>query len=171
VVWVLLSPPYHLTQAWTRLGYTISTLVYGHRVGKSLCIRMNLTQVELARFLGVSRGAVLGWEAGGSYPKAEHLKRFIALGVQQRAFVTGREEEEIRALWRAAHQKVLLDEAWLSSLLDRSRGPDQAACQGPGLLLVSGWSGRKRRMCRASMDTSRNWPSFRSGSCRNAAGW
>ena len=24
---------------------------------------MNLTQVELARFLGVSRGAVLGWEA------------------------------------------------------------------------------------------------------------
>src|SRR2546430_16563944 len=80
---------------------------------------MNLTQVELARFLGVSRGAVLGWEAGGSYPKAESLRHFIALGVQQKAFVTGREEEEIRALWRAAHQKVLLDETWLSSLLDQ----------------------------------------------------
>ncbi len=45
---------------------------------------MNLTQVELARFLGVSRGAVLGWEAGGSYPKAESLKYFIALGCSSR---------------------------------------------------------------------------------------
>jgi transcriptional regulator with XRE-family HTH domain len=47
---------------------------------------MGLTQVELARFLGVSRGAVLGWEGGSSYPKAESLKRFIALGVHQQAF-------------------------------------------------------------------------------------
>ncbi len=76
-----------------------------------------LTQVELAQLLGISRGAVLSWEAGSSYPKAEHLKRFIALGVQQQAFAAGREEEEIRALWQAAHQKVLLDEQWLSTLL------------------------------------------------------
>jgi transcriptional regulator with XRE-family HTH domain len=71
---------------------------------------MGLTQVELARFLGISRGAVLGWEAGSSYPKAESLKHLIALGVHQQAFAAEREEEEIRALWRAAHQKVLLDE-------------------------------------------------------------
>src|SRR5260221_12154997 len=76
-----------------------------------------LTQVELAQLLGISRGAVLSWEAGSSYPRAEHLKRFIALGVQQQAFAVGREEEEIRALWHAAHQKVLLDEPWLSTLL------------------------------------------------------
>ena len=108
---------------------------------------MNLTQVELARFLGVSRGAVLGWEAGGSYPKAESLKHFIALGVQQQAFVTGREEEEIRALWRAAHQKVLLDETWLSSLLDQrpplphvAPGPIERARPGdlPGAWLAPG---------------------------------
>ncbi len=78
---------------------------------------ISLTQLELAQRLGISRAAVLSWEAGSSYPKAEHLKRFIALGVQQQAFAAGREEEEIRALWHAAHQKALLDEPWLSTLL------------------------------------------------------
>ena len=66
--------------------------------------------LSLADLLRVSRHAVAGWEAGQSYPKADHLKAFIALGVQQRIFASGREAEEIRVLWRAAHQKVLLDE-------------------------------------------------------------
>jgi transcriptional regulator with XRE-family HTH domain len=48
-----------------------------------------LTQALLAQFLGISRGAVLGWEAGSSYPKAERLKRFIAFGVKLRAFAAG----------------------------------------------------------------------------------
>src|SRR3989442_1645995 len=78
---------------------------------------IGLTQVELAHFLGISRVAVQGWEAGRSYPKAEHLKQFIALSVERQAWAFGREEEEIRALWKAAHQKVLLDEPWLSTLL------------------------------------------------------
>jgi len=63
----------------------------------------------------VSRKAVAWWEAGSSYPTAEHLKQLIVLGVQQQAFPAGREAEEIRVLWRApTHQKVLLDEAWLA---------------------------------------------------------
>jgi hypothetical protein len=37
--------------------------------------------------------------------------------MQQQAFPAGREEEEIRALWKAAHQKVWLDDAWLHDLL------------------------------------------------------
>jgi len=37
--------------------------------------------------------------------------------VQASAFAAGREEEEIRALWKAARQKVLLDEHWLHNLL------------------------------------------------------
>jgi WD40 repeat protein/transcriptional regulator with XRE-family HTH domain len=78
---------------------------------------MHLTQVELARFLGVSRAAVLGWEAGSSYPKVVNLKRFIALGVQRHAFAAGRLEEEIRTLWQTAHQKMLMDEPWLATLL------------------------------------------------------
>ena len=60
---------------------------------------------------------MLGWEGGSSYPKAVSLKSLIELGVNQQAFAVGREKEAIRALWQAAHQKVLLDESWLSSLL------------------------------------------------------
>jgi transcriptional regulator with XRE-family HTH domain len=80
---------------------------------------IGLTQAGLAEFLGVSRKAVGGWESGGSYPKAEHLKQFIALAVTHQAFAAGREAEEIRAFWKAAHQKVRLDEVWLSTLLSQ----------------------------------------------------
>ncbi len=83
----------------------------------TLRMRLGLTQAGLAEVLHVHRRAVAGWEAGSSYPKAERLKQLIALGVQQQAFPAGREEEEIRALWKAAHQKVLLDDAWLRDLL------------------------------------------------------
>jgi len=79
---------------------------------------IGLTQENLADLLGVSRHAVSGWESGQTYPKAERLKHFIALCVEQRAFTAGHEADEIRALWRAAHQKVLLDEAWLAGLLN-----------------------------------------------------
>jgi transcriptional regulator with XRE-family HTH domain len=82
---------------------------------------VGLTHAELAEFLGVSRKAVGGWESGGSYPKAEHLKQFLTLCVRQHAFPAGREAEEIRALWHAAHQKLPLDEAWLAALLGRPR--------------------------------------------------
>ena len=73
---------------------------------------VGLTQSGLAEYLGVSRRAVGEWEAGGSYPKAENLKQFIALAIEHQVFPTGREMEEIRQLWQAARQKVLLDEGW-----------------------------------------------------------
>src|SRR2546421_12724114 len=78
---------------------------------------IGLTQAGLARHLGDSRKSVGEWEAGLTYPKAEHLKAFIALAVEQQAYPLGREAEEIRAFWHAAHQKALLDEAWLAVLL------------------------------------------------------
>jgi WD40 repeat protein/transcriptional regulator with XRE-family HTH domain len=78
---------------------------------------VGLTQAGLADQLGVSRRAVAEWEAGSSYPKTERLKQLIELGVQKQAFPPSREVEEIRALWKAAHQKVLLDEDWLHNLL------------------------------------------------------
>jgi transcriptional regulator with XRE-family HTH domain len=74
---------------------------------------MGLTQAGLADRLGVSLRAVAGWETGSAYPKTDHLKEFLTLCVQQQAFPAGRETEQIRALWKAAHQKVLLDELWL----------------------------------------------------------
>src|SRR5438128_6184606 len=84
---------------------------------------IGLTQAGLAEFLGVSRKAVGGWESGGSYPKAEHLKALLTLAVQQGTLPAGHEEKEIRAFWKAAHQKVLLDESWLSTLLSQSPSP------------------------------------------------
>src|SRR2546426_3832476 len=78
---------------------------------------IGLSQVGLAERLCASPPAVAEWEGGLSYPKAERLKQLIALGMQQQAFPAGREEEEIRALWKAAHQKVWLDDAWLHDLL------------------------------------------------------
>src|SRR5436189_5794034 len=87
----------------------------------TLRTHIGLAQAGLADMLGVSRRAVAEWEGGLSYPKAERLKQLIELGAQQKAFTTGRDEEEIRALWRAAHRKVLLDERWLHDLLASPR--------------------------------------------------
>src|SRR3989475_108755 len=87
----------------------------------TLRTRIGLTQEGLGERLGVSRRAVAHWEAGLNYPDIEHLQALVALGVHQRIFPAGQEAEEIRALWRAAHQKVLLDEAWLASVLGGRR--------------------------------------------------
>jgi len=54
---------------------------------------IRMTQEGLAAYLGVSRKAVSRWEAGVSYPKAEHLKALLALAVEHQAFLNGREEE------------------------------------------------------------------------------
>src|SRR5436309_2779846 len=81
------------------------------------------TQAELGNILNVSRHTVGAWEAGESYPKADHLKAFITLIFEQQWFQAGSEEEQIRALWRSAHQKVLLDERWLKSLLGQQVVP------------------------------------------------
>ncbi len=82
---------------------------------------LGLTQAGLAERLGVSKRAVAEWEGGSSYPKAEHLQQLITLAVQLQVWEAGREEEEIRALWKAARQKVLLDEDWLADLLASAR--------------------------------------------------
>jgi transcriptional regulator with XRE-family HTH domain len=105
-----------------RWSYREQDYAFGQQM---LTLRMSigLTQAGLAEFLGVSRHAVGEWEAGESYPKAEHLKAFIALALQQHVFAAGREEEEIRGLWHAAHQKVFLDESWLQGLLAKPPSP------------------------------------------------
>ena len=85
---------------------------------------IGLTQKCLAEHLGVSRRAVGEWEAGNSYPKVEHLKQLIVLAVMQQAFPVGHEAQEIRKLWKVAHQKVMLNECWLSALLEQPRFPE-----------------------------------------------
>ncbi len=94
---------------------------------------IGLTQTGLADYLGVSRRSVGDWEAGSSYPKVKHLKQFIALAVQHRAFAAGREADEIRALWQAARQKVLLDEQWLVALLAPPAGEETTGVAPPAV--------------------------------------
>lgn len=83
----------------------------------TLRTKLELTQTELAEVLGVGHRAVIDWEGGLTYPTTDHLKQFVVLAIQRQAFPAGREAEEIRALWQASHQKVLLDEMWLGRLL------------------------------------------------------
>ena len=78
----------------------------------TLRTHIGLTQASLAQQLGVSRRAVSTWELGSNYPATAHLQELIVLGMRASAFPAGHEEEEIRALWRAAHQKgMTADEA------------------------------------------------------------
>src|SRR5260370_33174341 len=108
-----------------RFSYSERDYAFG-QIMLTLRTNIGLTQAGLGERLRVSRRAVARWEAGSSYPTAERLKQPITRGVQRQAFPAGREEEEIGALGRAAHQKVLLDEAWLAALLG---GPRPALSQ------------------------------------------
>jgi transcriptional regulator with XRE-family HTH domain len=85
--------------------------------------KLGLTQTALADMLGVRRRAVIDWEGGLTYPNVAHLKHFVVLAIERRAFSAGREAEEVRALWQVACQKVLLDEAWLGGLLSHLHPP------------------------------------------------
>src|SRR5947207_2923140 len=96
----------------------------------TLRTKIGLTQTKLADRLGIARLAVCRWEAGSAYPKPEHLKALIALAVQYQAFPTGHESEEIRQLWKIAHQKMLLDEDWLCTLLEHSSSPQDKETVG-----------------------------------------
>jgi WD40 repeat protein/transcriptional regulator with XRE-family HTH domain len=103
----------------TRHSYRERDYTFGQTM-LTLRTSIGLTQAGLAGLLGVSRRAVGEWETGSAYPKAEHFKHFLELCVQQHVFAPGREEEEIRVLWKTAHERMLLDEGWLTALLTRS---------------------------------------------------
>ena len=90
--------------------------VFGEAI-LALRVKIGLTQARLANILGVSRRTVVGWEAGNSYPKTEHLKKLIGFAITQHAFPAGKEADKIREFWQIAHQKVLIDEDWLTELL------------------------------------------------------
>ena len=95
--------------------------------------RAGLTQRELAVLLAVSGRAIQAWEAGLSYPGADHLTRLIALYVERGAFAAGREEDEAVALCEAvrAHasrRTVPFDHGWFASL----RRADGASVPPPG---------------------------------------
>ena len=98
---------------------------------------LGLTQAGLADLLGISRRAIGEWEAGSNYPKAEHLQHVLELCVQQHVFPPEREEEEIRSLWKTAHQRMFIDEAWLAAVLARSSAPPVPPDEVGGAVVLS----------------------------------
>jgi len=99
-----------------QFSYRDRDLAFGQAM-LNLRAAIGLTQIGVAKYLGVSRRAIGEWENGNTYPKAHHLKHFIELALQQQVFKAGHEAEEIRAFWRAAHQKMVFDEVWLAQVL------------------------------------------------------
>lgn len=112
--------------------------VFGQRI-LTLRTSLGVTQEGLATLLRISRKSIVRWEAGERYPNASHLQALLTLALQHGAFAAGQEEEEIRAFWRAAHQKVLLDERWLQHLLSQPALPQS---EGTGELPID--AGRHR---------------------------
>jgi len=105
-----------------RYSYRERDYAFGQHI-LTLRTQIGLTQAGLAELLHLSKRSVGEWEAGLSYPKAEHLKALIALAVRTSAFPAGQEAEEIQALWKASHQKIFLDERWLQELLQSTQLP------------------------------------------------
>ena len=93
---------------------------------------MELTQEEEGKLLEVTRHAVVAWEKGIKYPNVHHLKLFITLALERRAFPAGQEAEAVRKLWSAAKHEVLLDETWLHTLLKR-QSPTPVAPSAPAI--------------------------------------
>jgi WD40 repeat protein/transcriptional regulator with XRE-family HTH domain len=88
----------------------------------TLRTRAGLTQVTLASLIGVHRRSVQNWETGESYPKAEVLRRLIAIFLSQGVFAAGKEEEEASRFWEQArqdgpHPLATFDAAWFAQLL------------------------------------------------------
>jgi transcriptional regulator with XRE-family HTH domain len=64
--------------------------------------RTGLSQIEFAKAIGLnSRRMVQYWEAGNSLPRADKLKKIIALLWELKIFIAGQEREEAEALWAA----------------------------------------------------------------------
>jgi WD40 repeat protein/transcriptional regulator with XRE-family HTH domain len=108
----------------------------------------NLTQSGLAELLGVSRQAVVGWEAGSSRPSPQHLKHFIELCFQHNAFHSGLEADEIRVLWQNSRVRVPLDETWLKRLIEPKRDLSAA----PATASSSASVGAEERQLRSLRD-------------------
>src|SRR5258708_36069084 len=64
--------------------------------------RTGLTQRELAARVGVSKRTLQDWEAGVSYPGAEHLQGLIAAFLASDGQVLGHDGIEAHDLWSAA---------------------------------------------------------------------
>ena len=114
-------------QECERMGSRHAYRTYNYAFGNQVLLlrtRVALTQIALAKQLGVHRRSVQNWETGVSYPKAETLQRLIALFLHHQAFTPGNEHAEAQAFWDQAtqdgpHSPVAFDDVWFAHTLER----------------------------------------------------
>src|SRR2546428_2718732 len=133
--------------------------------------KAGLSQTEVANALDLSERTIQHWEAGTTYPSADHLKKLLEVYQQRGAFTVGHERDEAKAFWdqamqSASHRKEVFDEAWFVALLpqqqppraDSSQHAQAAALSPPSLLLhradwgeavdVSSFYGREQELAK-----------------------
>src|SRR5438128_6798257 len=92
--------------------------------------RTGLTQRQLAARVGVSRGSVQDWEAGLTYPDAQHLQALIVAFLEAGGLTVAREATEAEALWgaalrQAARMQTPFDVVWWTGLVAQRGGSAQ----------------------------------------------
>jgi transcriptional regulator with XRE-family HTH domain len=112
--------------------YEVGRIILGLRT------RTRLTQIELAKHLGVNIRSIQNWEAGENYPKDNRLQTLIETFLRLGGFGIGHEREEAQHLWdqvsQDAPQKLgFFDGLWFDNLLAEIK-PVSATSQ-PGLTI------------------------------------
>src|SRR5436853_2129571 len=84
--------------------------------------KAGLTQVEMAKLVGVTEKAVRNWEGGSVFPSESNLKKLIEIYLCRGVFTPGQEREEAKPLWEracqsASRRKAIFDETWFTVLL------------------------------------------------------
>src|SRR5438270_10599924 len=85
--------------------------------------RARMSQLSLARLIGVSDKTIQLWENATSTPKATHLQKLIEVYLQLGMFTSGNEHEEVKWLWEKAALNAAFDEAWFLQAKSEQRQP------------------------------------------------
>jgi WD40 repeat protein/transcriptional regulator with XRE-family HTH domain len=130
-------------QAADRTGESFQGLLLRHRG------RTGLTQRQLAERVGVSRGSVQNWEAGLSYPDAQHLQALTVAFLEVGGLTVGGELSDAEALWdavlrQAPRMQTPFDAVWWAGLLARRSEPAPEQHTAAAQALTSGVSERRQ---------------------------
>ncbi|MBN9393016.1 MAG: NACHT domain-containing protein [Chloroflexi bacterium] len=110
----------------TSLKYKARDYEFGILI-QNLRLKAALTQTELAVLIGVSKKAVLNWEAGISYPHTRHLRTLLEVFVEKGSFTPNQEQSEAEHFWEKATRskddvKDAFPAEWFNSLFHKRPG-------------------------------------------------
>lgn len=100
--------------------------------------KAGLTQTELAKLVGVSKRAVLNWEAGDSYPQTNRVRRLVEIFLDKGCFTSQEEHTEAEFFWgKATGAKTDVKDAfnvdWFNTLLQERTGSARPLSLYPNL--------------------------------------